>query len=169
MKKLLLIAVFAICGLETVNAQGFSAGVTLGIPVGDAGNVSSFVYGADVLYMFNADEDFTYGVATGFQSYVGKTISVPGLGGGLFEFEVPNSSYIPLAAAGRYVISEKLSAGADIGYAINTASGGTSGFYYRPMLIYNMNQTMRINASYSGISANGGALSNLGLGIMFDF
>ncbi len=169
MKKLLLIAVFAICGLGTVNAQGFSAGVTLGIPVGDAGNVSSFVYGADVLYMFNADEEFTYGVATGYQTYVGKTISIPGLGGGLFDFEVPNSNFIPLAAAGRYVISEKFSAGADIGYAINTTSGGTSGFYYRPMLVYNMSETMRLNASYSGISADGSTLSSIGLGIMFDF
>ncbi len=157
MKKVLLIAVFAICGLGTANAQGFSGGANIGLPVGDASNTSSLSFGVDLLYMFNADEEFTYGIATGYQNYVGKTV------GGI---SIPSSNFIPLAAAGRYAMSDQFSVGADVGYAI--AEGG--GFYYRPMLVYNLNDTMKINASYSGVAAKGGGtLANFGVGLMYDF
>ena len=156
MKKMLFIALFAICGLGTANAQGFSGGITLGLPVGDASNFSSFAYGVDLNYMLDSDSDFSYGLATGYLKYSEKD-------------GWTSSSIIPLAAAGRYSLSDKFSLGADIGYGIATESGATGGFYYRPMLVYSLSEKMSLNASYSGISSEGSTISNIGIGIMFGF
>lgn len=152
MKKLLFIAAFAIFGLGTANAQGFSAGVNFGLPIGDASNVSSFAFGVDVNYMFNADEDFTYGLASGLQFYSGKN-------GG------PSQDFIPLALAGRYKLSDTFALGADVGYGIAT----NGGFYYRPMLVYNLSEKFDLNASYSAVSGSGSTLANVGVGLMYDF
>ncbi|MCI2228371.1 hypothetical protein MC378_04270 [Polaribacter sp. MSW13] len=157
MKKVLLIAAFAIFGLGTVNAQGgFSGGVNLGIPVGDVSDFSSFSFGVDLNYMFNADEDFTYGAAAGYQNYSGKD-----------GFD--STGFIPLAVVGRYAVSDKFSLGADVGYALGASTGNDGGFYYRPMVVYGLSDSMNLNASYSGVSVTGGTYSNIGLGIMFDF
>jgi len=160
MKKVLLIAVFAIFGLGTVNAQGFSGGANIGLPVGDASNGSSISFGADVLYMFNADEDFTYGAASGFQYFLGKTVN---------GISLPNTSYLPIAGAARYALSDQFSAGLDLGLAFIMSGGSGSGLYYKPMVVYNLSDTMKLNAYYSGVNITGGSLSIVGAGIMFDF
>jgi len=159
MKKVLLIAVFAIFGLGTVHAQGFSGGANIGLPVGDSSNGSSFSFGADVLYMFNADEDFTYGAASGYQYFLGKSI------GGV---TLPSTSYLPIAGAARYALSDQFSAGVDLGLAFIMSGGSGSGFYYKPMVVYNLNDTMKLNAYYSGVSVSNGSKSAVGVGIMFD-
>lgn len=156
MKKMFFIAFFAICGLGTTNAQGFSAGVNVGLPMGDSSDFSSFVFGADLNYMLNSESDFSYGLATGYLNYSGKD------GAG-------SSSIIPLAAAGRYSLSDKFSFGADLGYGIATQSGASGGFYYRPMLVYGLSEKMSLNASYTGISSDGSTLSHVGIGVMFGF
>lgn len=156
MKKMFFIALFAICGLGTANAQTFSGGVTLGLPVGDASNFSSFAFGVDLNYMLASDSEFSYGLASGYLNYSGKN------GAG-------SSSLIPVAAAGRYSLSDTFSLGADLGYGIATQSGASGGFYYRPILVYNLSEKMKLNASYAGFSANGFTTSNLGVGVMFDF
>jgi hypothetical protein len=158
MKKLLLIAVFAICGLGTVNAQGFSAGLNLGLPAGDASNTTSFALGADVNYMFNAGESFTYGAATGYQHFLGKSIAGVNVG---------STSYIPLAGVARYALSDDFSVGLDLGVAFLSGNGSGTGTYYRPMVVYNLSDTMKLNASYAGVSVVGGTFANFGVGVMF--
>ena len=113
---------------------------------------SSFSFGLDVNYMLNSGEEFSYGIATGYQNYSGKN-------------GIPSVDFIPLALAGRYAVSEQVSIGADLGYAMSS----NGGFYYRPMVVYNLSETMKLNASYSGVSVTGGTVSNVGAGIMFNF
>ena len=75
---------------------------------------------------------------------------------------------MPIAAAGRYGISDKLTLGADIGYAIGLSpSGNDGGFYYRPMVVYSINENISLNLSYSGVEVEGGAFTNIGLGVMY--
>ncbi|PQJ19680.1 hypothetical protein [Tenacibaculum sp. SG-28] len=158
MKKFLLLASFLALGF-TANAQ-FSAGATFGLPVGDADNGYTFALGLDANYMFESDSAFKYGVAAGFLTYFGDEIA---------GFEIDNASFLPIAAAGRYGISDKFTLGADIGYAIGLSpDGNDGGFYYRPMLIYGLNERISFNLSYSGVSVDGGTFSNIGLGVMFN-
>jgi hypothetical protein len=162
MKKIILFALF-ITFAFSANAQ-FSAGVTLGLPTGDADDVSSFAFGLDVNYMLESDSEFKYGLAASYLTYFGKTVEIaPGI-----EGDIDNVSFLPIAAAGRYGISDKLTLGADIGYAIGLSpSGNDGGFYYRPMVVYSINENISLNLSYSGVEVEGGAFTNIGLGVMF--
>lgn len=161
MKKLFLFAVFMTFAM-TASAQ-FSAGLTFGLPTGDADEGYSFALGIDANYMFESDSEFSYGVATGYLSYFGDEITILGT-----TVEFDTASFLPLAAAGRYAASDKFTLGADIGYAIGLApDGNDGGFYYRPMVAYSLSEKTSINLSYSGVSVTGGTFSNIGLGIMF--
>tara|TARA_R110001606_G_C15393671_1_gene651898 strand:- start:2098 stop:2589 length:492 start_codon:yes stop_codon:yes gene_type:complete len=161
MKKLLLIAVIALLGLN-VNAQEgkFNAGVNLGLPTGDLSKVSSFALSAEVNYMFTVAEGFTAGPSVQYTYFVGKD----------FGGTKTNASYLPLAAAGRYNVSEMFVVGADLGYAVALSpSGADGGFYYRPMVGYKLGDNMQLNLAYSGISqkSTSNSISYVSLGVMF--
>ena len=163
MKKVLLIAIFAICGLGTVNAQegNFNAGINLGLPTGDADAGYTFVLGAEVNYLFTVSEGFEVGPSVSFVNYFGDEI---------LGITIDSASFLPIAAAARYDASEKFVVGADLGYGIGISpDGNDGGFYYRPMVGYNLNEKITLQASYSGVSVNGGTFSNFGVGAMFSF
>lgn len=153
MKKLFLMVAFVAFSL---NAQAqFTLGVNAGIPAADASDVTSFSYGVDVNYMLSQGESFSYGIASGIQMYSGKD-----------NFD--NWSFLPIGAALRFSSSSTLSFGADVGYALGLSpDGNDGGFYYRPMLIYGLNDNTHLNLSYSGISLDGATVANFGVGVMF--
>ena len=75
-----------------------------------------------------------------------------------------------IAASGRYNLSEDFVLGADLGYALGLSpSGNDGGFYYRPMLGYNLSEKMMVTASYSTVSVSngGGNWGSFGVGLMF--
>ena len=167
MKKVLLIAVVAILGLGSVNAQEgvFNLGVNFGLPTGDADDFYSLAIGVEANYLFQVSEEFQVGPSVSYISYFGKS-EVFGV-----QVDIDNAGFLPLAAAGRFNASEKFVIGADLGYAIGISpEENDGGFYYRPMVGYNINEKIQITASYSGISLSGdgdGTFSNFGLGAMF--
>ena len=93
----------------------------------------NFALGLDVNYIFESDSEFKYGLAASYLTYFGKTVEIaPGI-----EGDIDNVSFLPIAAAGRYRISDKFTLGADIGYAIGLSpSDNDGGFYYRPMVCH---------------------------------
>jgi hypothetical protein len=160
MKKIFLVLALALFSFSA-NAQSgaFNVGGHIALPTGDAATGTSFGFGLDVNYMFNSGEEFSYGLASGFQYFLGKTVA---------GTKVDNGAFLPIAAAGRYNVSDKFFAGADIGYAIGISpSTNNGGFYYRPMVGYTLGENMQLNAFYSGISLTGGTFSSVGVGIMF--
>ncbi|SNR15681.1 outer membrane beta-barrel protein [Tenacibaculum jejuense] len=161
MKKLLLtIAVIAFGFVAKAQDGQFNAGVNLGLPIGDASDATSFAIGAEVNYLFSLSDEFQVGPSIGFSHYFGKD-----LGGG---FEVSDFSFIPIAAAARYSVSEQFVLGADLGYGIGVSpEGNDGGFYYRPLVGYNVSENIMIQATYSGVSTNGVTFANIGLGVMF--
>tara|TARA_R110002012_G_scaffold206357_1_gene376114 strand:- start:27528 stop:28037 length:510 start_codon:yes stop_codon:yes gene_type:complete len=169
MKKLLFMAAFAAFGLSTTFAQGsFKVGVNFALPIGDAGDVSSFSLGLDAAYLIEISEKFEVGGATGFTNAFGKTESLSVLG---FEVEsdFEDVQFIPVAAAARFNATGKLYLGADVGYAIGINDGNDGGFYYRPRVGYSFTDMIGANVSYTGISADGGDWSTIGLGVEFTF
>lgn len=166
MKKFLFIAVLAAFGLNA-GAQNFSGGVTVGLPVGDAGDAYTFNIGLDVQALWEVSESFDAGVASGYNHSFGDSFSEMILGTTI-EFDVDDYQYIPLAAAGRYSVSEDFTLGADLGYAIAVGEGD-GGFYYRPMVGYNVAESTQITASYRGVSVDGGTFTTINLGVNFGF
>ncbi|WP_431136597.1 outer membrane beta-barrel protein [Psychroserpens mesophilus] len=171
MKKLMLLAAVAVFSLSNVNAQGeLRAGLNGGFPIGDAGDLYTFGFGLDVNYLWEVSESFQAGIATGFQTTAGdeftETIDLGFFGTQTITADIENFDYIPLAAAGRFMASEAFVLGADLGYAI-AAGEGDGGFYYAPMVAYNITEKFQAGLSYRGISVDGGSFSTINLGVNY--
>ena len=153
MKKLLLVLALALFSF-TANAQ-FSLGASVGLPTGDAGDITSLAFSVDAAYMMPTDNAVSYGFTASYLYYSGDDPS-------------PNWSFLPLAGAVRFEASEKFSLGADIGYAIGLdPDGNDGGFYYKPMIAYALGESTSLNLSFSNVSVTGATVSNFGLGVMF--
>ncbi|MFK7781088.1 outer membrane beta-barrel protein [Psychroserpens sp.] len=172
MKKLILLAVVAVFSLSNVNAQGeLRAGLNVGTTIGDFSDSYGIGFGLDATYLWEVSEKFQAGVATGFQTVAGEELTIEG--GTFFgvtipdtKVEVDNFNYIPLAASGRFNASEAFVLGADLGYAI-AAGEGDGGFYYAPMVAYNITEEFQAGISYRGVSADGGSFSSVNLGVNY--
>jgi hypothetical protein len=158
MKKLVLVMAVVAFGF-TANAQDFRAGINVGLPVGDSGDGYTFNLGVDLSYMWNVSDDFDAGISTGYSHFMGDTIE---------GFDVDDASFLPLAGSARFNASEDFVLGADLGYAIGISpDGNDGGFYYRPMIGYNVGGNTQITGSYSGVSVDGGTFSSINLGVNF--
>ncbi|MCX7547685.1 hypothetical protein OS188_06955 [Xanthomarina sp. F1114] len=167
MKKLFLTAAIAVFGFSIMSAQGgFKLGANFALPVGDAGDFSSFSIGLDAAYLVEVSEKFEVGAATGFSNAFGKTETVTILGYTV-EADYDDVQFIPVAAAARFKATEALYIGVDLGYAIGINDGNDGGFYYRPRVGYSFTDMIGANISYSGVSVDGGNWSTIGLGIEF--
>jgi hypothetical protein len=161
MKKTLLIVAILLMGFMSANAQGefkFGAGVNVGVPVGDAGDISSFTIGAEIQgeYMFSEKAS---GIATtGYTHFIGKD-----LGGGI------KLSYgaVPILVGARVYPSEQFFIGGQIGYAFFTGDASSGGFAYKPQVGYNAGNA-QITLSYNGVS-NNGTISWIALSGVFSF
>jgi hypothetical protein len=81
MKKVLLSAAILFMGFITANAQGefkFGVGVNIGVPVGDAGDISSFTVGGELQGEYKFSEKASGIATTGYTHFIGKD-----LGGGV--------------------------------------------------------------------------------------
>ena len=143
--------------------EGFNLGINFGFPTGDASDVSSFSLGIDVNHLWSVSDSFDAGVATGFTNAFGKSVEIGG-----FDIEFDDFQFLPIAAAGRYHVSDKFRLGADLGYAIGISDGNDGGFYYRPMVGYGITDRIEANFSYTGISLDGGTWSTIVLGFMIN-
>lgn len=171
MKKLLLIAAFAIFGFSTVQSQTFSAGVDAMIPMGDAKDGYSFGLGGNVTYFFEINEAFLVGPQVNILYYMGKEVN---------GYKPDAAVFLPIAASAQYAI-EDFFFGADLGYGIGLApDGNDGGFFYRPKAGYNFG-AVGVVLSYSGISSKttvntplgkvsaSSTFASLNLGVQFGF
>lgn len=155
MKRFFLMAAVAVLGF-TANAQDFKLGATVGIPIGDAGDFYTLNFGVDAAAFWEVSEDFEAGVSTGYNHSILDS-----------DFEGDGFQYVPIAASGRFNASEEFQIGADLGYALGLNEGNDGGFYYRPVVGYNVSEKVQITLSYRGISVDGGNFSTINAGVNF--
>jgi len=161
MKKLVLIVAIAFCGLTAVNAQTWKAGVSFGLPAADAADISDFAIGADLYYYFTDIDDFiNIGATAGFRNFFGKEVSE--------GFSVDDAQFLPVAAAGRLKFFDVFSAGVDIGYAFGLTDGLDGGFYFKPVVGWDILDFIEINLGYESIS-DAATWGNFNLGVLFEF
>lgn len=163
MKKLMLVGALAL--FSTVSAQaGFKLGANVGLPMGDAADVTSFTVGVDGSYLWPVAADFNLGIASGYSMWIGKDVTIPAVG----TIKGRNINLVPIAASGQYKLTPEFSLGLDIGYGIffgdNVDDGG---LYYAPKAAYHFGQS-EINLSYRGVSDEGSA-SSINLGYAYSF
>ncbi|WP_407480869.1 hypothetical protein [Elizabethkingia meningoseptica] len=160
MKKLLLLGAFASLGFAaSAQTTGqLKIGANIGIPVGDASNVSSFTMGLDAAYQWRVAPNFDLGLATGYQHFFLKSKYK--------DWGASDFGYIPLAASAQYSIDPQFFIGADLGYGFATGKGSSGGgFYYQPKVGYQQ-PNWELYLAYKGISDNG-SISSVNLGFNF--
>lgn len=124
--------------------EGFKLGAHIGIPVSDAGDLSSFNLGLDGAYMWNVAPSFDLGIASGYTHFVGKSND---------GYDVDDFGFIPLAVSGKYRFSgSPVSLGLDLGYGFSTKDGIDGGLYYQPKVAYNFSQG-ELYLGYQGVSS----------------
>jgi hypothetical protein len=168
-KAMLSFAITSIC--LSALGQGFNAGVNLGIPIGDSRNYYDFLIGGDVNYLWETSETIQVGLASGFNYYTrfqskahgGSYSIVPNV-----DFEVIDFAMIPIAGALRLKVSKAFSLGGDIGLGLIIGhlarmgeDHGKVGLYYRPMIGYNITNTLQITMSYRAVSIKGGSIEQI--------
>jgi hypothetical protein len=168
MKKLFLIIGIGLIGSTSIFAQEteiditpnnswFKAGLTAGVPVGDAGDISSFNLGLDLRGQYLFNPNFAIGVASGYSHYFGKD-----------SFE--DFGVIPVAGFVRYYFTPKgLFLGADLGYGFLTnIDNNEGGLYVNPQIGYH-NYDWNIYAFYQNTFAeNDVDLQNVGVGVTYN-
>ena len=162
MKKLFLVAVLALVGFTATAQDGFRAGISGGLPIGDAGDLSTFAIAVDLGYLFEISDGFDAGVTTGYSHSFGDEIDILGT-----TIELDDVQFIPLAASGRFQVAPSFTLGADLGYAIGVNDGNDGGFYYSPRAQYSVSDAIDIVVAYRGVSADGGSWDIISAGIEF--
>ncbi len=158
MKKF-FVAVFAVFAFASAGAQGqFNAGISGGIPIGDAGDLATFAIAVDLGYLFEISDSFDAGVATGYSHSFGDEIN---------GFEIDDVQFIPVAASGRFEVAPSFTLGADLGYAIGINDGNDGGFYYSPRAQYSVSEAIDIVLAYRGVSVDGGSWDIISAGVEF--
>ncbi|MGB3342394.1 MAG: hypothetical protein WBA61_00645 [Aequorivita sp.] len=146
MKKILLLATVVVFTLSA-QSQVMKAGVSLSLPVGDAGDISDFGGQLDFAYLFEINEAFQVGPMASFFFYNGKDFNTP-----IGKIDGESLLFLPLGGSARFLL-EDFFFGADLGYGIGLSpDGNDGGFFYRPKVGYNFGSLAAI-LSYSGISS----------------
>ena len=141
----------------TPNNSWFKAGITAGIPVGDANDFSSVNLGLDLRAQYLFTPNFAIGGVTGYTHFFGKD--------GVDDFGI-----IPLAGFARYYFApEGLFLGVDLGYGFLTnVDNNSGGLYVNPQIGYH-NRDWNIYAFYQNTFAeNDVDLQTVGLGVTYN-
>jgi len=166
MKKLFLfiglISMGSIFGQETTmditpDNSWLKAGLTAGVPVGDAGDFASFNLGLDLRGQYLINPNFGIGLATGYNHFFAKD-----------EFE--DFGLVPAAVFLRYYFTPSgLFFGADFGYGFLTnVENNSGGLYVNPQIGYH-NRDWNLYAFYQNTFAeNDINLQTVGVGATYN-
>lgn len=166
MKNFFLLIVLALCSAMAVKAQTFKFGVSAGLPMADAKDVSTFVLGVDSYYYFtNKDSFLGLGGTVGYRHFFADdSANIAGLNVTPDDFQ-----FLPVAASARIKILGLLSGGLDVGYAFGISDNVDGGAYFKPVLnLIGLLNKVEIFASYETITDEA-TLGNLNLGVLFIF
>lgn len=141
----------------TPDNSWLKAGLTAGVPVGDANDFASFNVGVDLRGQYLFNPNFAIGIASGYTHFFGKE--------GIDDFGV-----VPLAGFVRYYFTPKgLFFGSDFGYGFLTdVEDNEGGLYINPQIGYH-NRDWNIYAFYQNTFAeNDLDLQSVGIGATYN-
>lgn len=161
MRKLLIIALIALTGFTT-NAQ-FTAGVSGGLPIGDAGDLATFAIAVDLGYLFEISDSFAAGPTVGIQHNFGDEFDT-----GFGTVQLDDVTYLPIGAAARFSVSDTFTLGTDLGYGVALAPDyADGGFYYSPRVQFSVSDLIDLVAAYRSTVLDGGSWDVVSLGVEF--
>ncbi len=127
---------------------GFKVGVNIGLPIQDAGDVSSFNYGVDIAYLFEVMENLEVGGLVGYTVYNGDgEYDVYDGGEGIIVKNYKDAGFVPISTTARYYFSDrKFFGGLDLGYAISVSGDADGGLFIRPKFGFNLGKITLIGS-----------------------
>ncbi|MFB9052264.1 hypothetical protein ACFFVB_04160 [Formosa undariae] len=146
--------------------DGLNVGASFMLPIDVLSDYSSAGLALDINYLYPIAPSINMGFATGY-SVVYNDYD------GIFSesWFAEDVQFIPVSIATRYIPTSKVEFGADLGYAISlTDDLFDGGFYYRPVIGFNVTDLIQLNFSYTGVSNNRSWVtwSTLNFGVMFN-
>lgn len=135
------------------------AGLSAGVPVGDADEYASFVLGLDLKGQLMSTPHLGIGLTTGYNHFFAKD--------GIDDFgTVPLGAFIRV-----YPKSQGFFAGTDVGYSFLTgANDADGGFYVKPQIGYH-NYSWNFFGYFNGIfrsDNSGGNINHAGIGATYN-
>ena len=163
MKKLLLIAALAVSSVSFAQDKGsskplsFSVGAELGMPIGDAAEVTSFVGGVTAQLDYSVASQVSLTLNTGYGKFFGKD------GGDGF-------GAIPFLAGVKYHFNDQFYGSAQLGMTFTSSEGeSNSSFTYAPGIGYKASDKIDVLLKYTTISEQGFDLSAVGIRLAYNF
>lgn len=164
MKKVLLttIAVLTAGFIFAQSEKGkpsFNAGIELGLPVGDFGDVYSIGIGASVQAELPVAESLLATGSVGYSSFSPKSD---------FKDFIDAAGFIPVKVGAKYFFANNFYGAAQVGASIGTADGSETTFAWTPGIgmIFN-----KIDAGirYESWTKDGASLDQIGLRVAYKF
>lgn len=157
MKKLLFSAALAVCTMMGVNAQStnFEAGAYAAIPMGDAGDFTSFNLGITAAYYWDVVANLKIGAMVGYDLFLAKEYDY-----GWVKVKGDDIGFVPIAASAKYDFGGFF-AGLNLGYAVATTKDMDGGFLYQPRFGYS-GASFDVFGFYKGISSKQTVHTDLG-------
>ncbi|MEW2922224.1 hypothetical protein AB1A65_12185 [Muricauda sp. ANG21] len=163
MKKFLLFSLAVLFGSTVAKAQ-FQAGISGGLPLGDAGDLTTFAIAVDLGYLFDLSDDVHAGPAIGYSHSFGDKIDT-----GIGTVEIEDIKFLPVSGGIIFDASDDIGLGLNLGYALGINDGNDGGFYYSPRVSFSLSNSVDLFAAYRGISRDGGSFDMVTLGVEFGF
>ncbi|WP_435139738.1 hypothetical protein [Formosa sp. A9] len=146
--------------------SGLNIGASFMLPIAELSDYSSAGLAVDINYLYPVAPGFNMGIASGY-----GIVFADDYEGWLVDIEGEDFQFLPIAVATRYVPTQQIEFGVDLGYAIGLSdSFDDGGFYYRPVFAFNLNDLMQLNLSYTGVSNNNSWVtwSTINFGLMLN-
>lgn len=161
MKKMMLLVLLSLSLSFYAQDKDLNVGINVGITNGDIKPYSNMAFGLDANYLFHWFEDFKFGPSVNLVYFSPKTVNGQ---------EIKPLVYVPIGGSIRFqAFEEAFYAGGDVGYAIGLSpSGDRGGVYFKPIIGYNISNSLHVNVFYSTVKKRKPAYSYVGVGFSFN-
>lgn len=160
MKKLFLVAIIFVGTALSAQAQenNFTAGVNVGLPMGDIKDGYSINFGLDFAYNLNVAKNFDAGFGVGYAHFIGKDQGF---------FKIEDAGFVPVFATAKYLITDAIFVGTDLGYGIGVSpNGNNGGLFYQPQVGYRTDE-FDVFLGYKNFSVDNVNFNSINLGINY--
>jgi len=174
MKKLTKLAAAAITGVAlfigtNANAQSdsklrFGIAAEVGVPTGNASNISNIYAGITPRLQYGADEGLAWTLTSGFYNFFGKNYNVTPT----TTVKGADLGMVPLKLGVKGFFADNLYFGAEAGAGFETNKGGSTKLIVAPGLGY-ANESWDISARYENFSGQSNNYGLVGLRVAYGF
>lgn len=150
-----LIICLIICFNYSVKAQEFNLGLSASTTAGEASDLYTSAFVLDTEFLFEMSNKIKLGASTGYLLSLGNNdyTSFSIIGENAVSYtQVDNTGFIPLAASLRFKTTERLSFGADVGYAFGVRPrNAQNGAYFALKSQYQVKDYLYLTTSFRTI------------------